>query len=144
VGARCVGVPVRVMRCTACGAELILTNVVPDETVAVRGVEHHSFICLGCHFTERRVVFIKDGREADGPPMSMQAAPRVKRASSRPFGNGPSRDALWLQHIRQQIALFPKQFYRSILMKLRDSLLTVNPIVCRNGSHYARHCYTSA
>ena len=27
------------MRCRSCGAELILTNVVPDDTVAVRGVE---------------------------------------------------------------------------------------------------------
>ena len=70
------------MRCTACSAELILTNVVPDETVAVRGVEHHTFVCSACHVTERRVVFIKGGREADGPPMSMQAARRVKRAST--------------------------------------------------------------
>ena len=70
------------MRCTACGAELILTNVVPDETVAVRGVEHHTFICSGCRVTERRVVFIKDGGEADGPPMPMQAAPRIKHAST--------------------------------------------------------------
>ena len=53
------------MRCTACGAELILTNVVPDETVAVRGVEHHTFVCSACHVTERRVVFIKDGRETE-------------------------------------------------------------------------------
>jgi hypothetical protein len=68
------------MRCTACGAELILTKVVPDHTVAVRGVEHHTFICAGCHVTESRVVFIKDGREADSPPMPMQAAPRIKRA----------------------------------------------------------------
>ena len=30
------------MRCTACGSELILTSVVPDETVSVRGVEHHT------------------------------------------------------------------------------------------------------
>jgi hypothetical protein len=73
---------VKAMLCTACGAELILTNVVPDDTVAVRGVEHHTFICSGCHVTERRVVFIKDGREADAPPMPMQAAPRMKRAST--------------------------------------------------------------
>jgi hypothetical protein len=71
---------VRVMRCTACGAELILTNVVPDETVAVRGVENHTFICSACHVTEHRVVFIKGGRETDSPPMPMQAARRVKRA----------------------------------------------------------------
>jgi hypothetical protein len=73
---------VRAMLCTACGAELILTKVVPDHTVAVRGVEHHTFICSGCHVTERRVVCIKDGREADGPPMPMQAARRIKRAST--------------------------------------------------------------
>jgi hypothetical protein len=70
------------MRSTACGAELILTSVVPDGTVSVRGAEHHTFICSGCHVTERRVVFIKDGREADGPPMPTQAAPRIKRAST--------------------------------------------------------------
>jgi hypothetical protein len=29
-----------------------------------------------------RVVFIKDGRETDSPPMPMQAAPRIKRAST--------------------------------------------------------------
>jgi hypothetical protein len=34
------------MRCSACGAELILTNVVPDDTVAARGVEHHTFHLL--------------------------------------------------------------------------------------------------
>ena len=61
------------MRCRACTGELILTTVVSDDTVAVRGVEHHTFICSGCHVTERRVVFIKDGREADSPPMPTQA-----------------------------------------------------------------------
>jgi hypothetical protein len=70
------------MRCRACGAELILTNVIPDETVAVRGVEHHTFVCSACHVTERRVVFIKDGRETDNPPMPMQAVQRIKRAST--------------------------------------------------------------
>ena len=73
---------VRVMRCTACGAELILTNVVPDDTLAVRGVEHHTFICSGCHVTEHRVVFIKGGRETDSPPMPMQVAQRIRRAST--------------------------------------------------------------
>ena len=66
-------------RCTACGGELILTNVVPDDTVAVRGVEHHTFVCSACHVTERRVVFIKDGRETDGLPTPMQAARHLKR-----------------------------------------------------------------
>ena len=66
-------------RCTACGAELILTNVVPDDTVAVRGVEHHTFVCSECHVTEHRVVLIKDGRETDSPLMPMKAARRVKK-----------------------------------------------------------------
>ena len=70
------------MRCAACGAELILTNVVPDDTVAARGVEHHTFICSACHVTEHRVAFIKGGRDTDSPPMPMQAAPRIKRAST--------------------------------------------------------------
>jgi hypothetical protein len=46
---------VRGMHCTACDAELILTNVVPETTVAVRGFEHHTFSCSGCHSTVRRV-----------------------------------------------------------------------------------------
>ena len=79
--ADCVCVPVRVMRyCTACGAEFILTNVVPDETATVRGVEQHTFVCSECHVIEHRMVFIKDGRETDSPPMPMRAAQRIKPA----------------------------------------------------------------
>ncbi len=61
---------------------MILTNVLPDDTVAVRGVEHHTFVCSGCHVTERRVVYIKDGREADAPPVPMAGAPRIKCPST--------------------------------------------------------------
>ena len=59
------GKGVRGMYCTGCDAELILTNVVPENTVAVRGLEHHTFICSGCHSTVRRVVFMRHGREED-------------------------------------------------------------------------------
>jgi hypothetical protein len=55
--------------------------VVPDDTVALRGVEHHTFVCSECHVTERRVVFTREGREVD-TPMPVQAAPRIKRAST--------------------------------------------------------------
>jgi hypothetical protein len=47
------------MRCTACGAELILMKVVPD---SVPSFEHHTFICSECHATELRVVFTRYGR----------------------------------------------------------------------------------
>jgi hypothetical protein len=32
------------MRCMACGAEMILTNVVQDETMAVPGFEHQTIL----------------------------------------------------------------------------------------------------
>jgi len=62
------GKGVRRMHCTACDAELILTNVVPENTVAVRGFEQHIFSCSGCHSTMRRVVFMRHGREEDPKP----------------------------------------------------------------------------
>ena len=58
---------VRGMHCTACDAELILTNVVPENMVAVHGFfEHHTFSCSECHSTVRRVVFMRHG--AGGRP----------------------------------------------------------------------------
>ncbi|MFZ1095316.1 MAG: hypothetical protein WAN75_39880 [Xanthobacteraceae bacterium] len=65
------------MRCTACGAELILTDVVPDDTARIRGCEHHTFICPGCHVTERRVVLTRHGREDDSMPVPVEALPRI-------------------------------------------------------------------
>ncbi len=62
------------MRCTACGAELILTNVVPDDTATVRGFEHHTFICSACHVTERRVIFTRHGGDDDTQAVPLHAA----------------------------------------------------------------------
>jgi hypothetical protein len=70
------------MNCTACGSELILTNVVPDNTSGLRGVEYHTFVCSACHVTERKLVFIKDGREADSPPTPMRATSPSRRAGT--------------------------------------------------------------
>jgi hypothetical protein len=58
---------VRVMRCMACGAEMILLNVVQDDTMAVPGFEHHTFICSECHDVERRFVFTKQDRDGNSP-----------------------------------------------------------------------------
>ena len=41
---KALGKGVRAMRCAGCGAEVILTNVVPENTVAVPGFEHQT--CL--------------------------------------------------------------------------------------------------
>ena len=64
---KALGRGVGAMRCAGCGAEVILTNVVPENTVAVPGFEHHTFVCSGCHSTVRRVVFMRHGREAGHP-----------------------------------------------------------------------------
>jgi hypothetical protein len=72
-------VGVRPMRCTACGAELILTGVARDDTAHVPGCEYHTFICSACHVTERRVVFTRHGREDDRVPLPAEAARRMPR-----------------------------------------------------------------
>jgi hypothetical protein len=69
------------MRCTECGAELILTKVVPDAAMA-RGFEHHNFICSACHVAAHRVVFMRHGREDDSEPVPMHEAPPTVPAST--------------------------------------------------------------
>ena len=70
------------MRCMACGAEMILTNVVQDDTIGVPGFEHQTFMCSKCHDLERRFVFTKQDRDGDGEPMPERAAPPVAPAST--------------------------------------------------------------
>ena len=71
------------MRCTACGAEMILMNVVRDETMTVPGFEHHTFRCSECHDVERRLAFIKRGRESDAEPIpAVHTAPSIAPAST--------------------------------------------------------------
>ncbi len=65
------------MRCMACGAEMILMNVVEDDTMAVPGFEHHTFMCSECHDVERRLVFTKHALEGDTGPVPVHAAPSI-------------------------------------------------------------------
>jgi hypothetical protein len=44
----------------ACGEEMRLVQVVPDDTMPVPGYEHHTLACPGCHDVERRLVFSRD------------------------------------------------------------------------------------
>jgi hypothetical protein len=66
----------------ACGAEMVLMNVVQDDTMAVPGFEHHTFTCSECQDVEERLVFTKQNRESDTEPMLEQAAPAVAPAST--------------------------------------------------------------
>ena len=45
------------MRCVTCGARMHLVRVVGDDTMIVRGYEHHTFECSACGEVERRLVF---------------------------------------------------------------------------------------
>jgi hypothetical protein len=70
------------MRCMACGGEMILMNVVKDDTMEVPGFEHHTFTCSECRDIERRLVFTKHSREGDAEPAPVQAAPLIAPAST--------------------------------------------------------------
>ncbi len=45
------------MRCMGCGAQMVLTAAVPDETIVVRGFEHQTFRCFDCAITEQKRTF---------------------------------------------------------------------------------------
>ena len=66
----------------ACGAEMLLMKVVQDDTMPVPGFEHHNFMCSGCGDVERRLVFMRHGRERDGEPMPVHFAPPIAPAST--------------------------------------------------------------
>ena len=55
------GVPtasrVGVMRCMGCGAQMVLTAAVPDQTIVVREFEHQTFRCYDCAITEQKRTF---------------------------------------------------------------------------------------
>jgi hypothetical protein len=77
------------MRCMGCGAEMVLTAIVPAETMAVRGFEHQAFRCLDCGETEERLTFTSDtARRAElistvpvmPPPQPDQTIPEIRDA----------------------------------------------------------------
>ena len=92
-------VGVRAMRCMACGGEMILMNVVQDDTMAVPGFEHHTFTCSDCEDTERRLVFTKPSRESDTEPSPVQAAQPVMPAST--VQDEHVAPSVFMQHSRE-------------------------------------------
>ena len=48
---------------------MILVSTVIDDTMAVAGFEHHTFMCSSCGDSERRLVFSRhvEGTEAERP-----------------------------------------------------------------------------
>jgi hypothetical protein len=75
VGPRFVGVTVIVrvgmMRCIACGGEMILTAVVPDDAGMVAGFRHETLHCRVCRDIEHRFVYSRESSEkAESPFIS--------------------------------------------------------------------------
>jgi hypothetical protein len=72
------------MRCMACGEEMRLVQVVPDDTMPVPGYEHHTLACPGCHDVERRLVFSRDLEPVPFEPRPLPpAALRAEAAAAR-------------------------------------------------------------
>jgi hypothetical protein len=62
---------------------MILMKSVPDDTMAVAGFEHHTFMCSGCNDVERRLIFRKCNNPGDGDVVSVHAAPPISPAASQ-------------------------------------------------------------
>jgi hypothetical protein len=59
------------MRCMACGGEMILTAVKPNDAGMVAGFKHESFDCFVCRDTEHGFVFSREASEKpELPPIS--------------------------------------------------------------------------
>jgi hypothetical protein len=76
------------MRCMACGAEMRLMQVVPDDTMMVAGYEHHTLQCTGCDEVERRLVFSREKTPVDSVP-----APPAKRVAPETTGQETERQS---------------------------------------------------
>jgi hypothetical protein len=66
------GTWVLAMRCMACGEEMRVVRVVPDDTMPVAGYEHHTLECPACHEVESRLAFT---REIEPVPVELEPSP---------------------------------------------------------------------
>jgi hypothetical protein len=61
---------------------MMLMQSVRDDTMAVSGFEHHTFMCSDCHDVERRLVFVKPAEQADPEPVTLNTAPSIFPATT--------------------------------------------------------------
>jgi hypothetical protein len=61
---------------------MILVKAVPDDTMAVAGFEHHTFMCSACGDSERRLVFSKHIEESRAGAVPIYAAPSIAPAAA--------------------------------------------------------------
>jgi hypothetical protein len=69
------------MRCMACGGEMILKAVKPDDAGMVAGFRHETLHCLVCRDTEHRFVYSRESSEKPELPL-ISALPQQDVISS--------------------------------------------------------------
>ena len=52
-----------IVRCMACGAEMVLIDTAEDLTKPILGFERETYICSGCGDSDQRTVFNKQAKE---------------------------------------------------------------------------------
>jgi hypothetical protein len=91
------------MRCMVCGEEMRLVQTVPDDTMTVRGFEHHFLNCPGCHDEERRLVFIRQPAPLSPPIETHEISPPIETheidqdfldATLQPIGETSAMDSI--------------------------------------------------
>jgi hypothetical protein len=96
------GTWVLAMRCMACGEEMRVVRVVPDDTMPVPGYEHHTLECPSCHEVECRLAFI---REAEPVPVELEpplAEPEpLEPRQDEPVAaqNSPTAARIWVRAV---------------------------------------------
>ena len=81
------------MNCVACGAEMILVSVVPDETMIVKGFERYTMQCLGCGDQEERFLF--NAANGHAAQMAAQAAAAAVEHAEPPMATA------WLRAVER-------------------------------------------
>ena len=95
--------PTTGLKCPACGAQMHLIKVAPDQTMMLPGYEEHTFECSSCHEHVRRLVFIPRAiapltgermRVPQARPKSPVEAATIKAAWSRALHASPRVKAM--------------------------------------------------
>ena len=93
------------MRCMACGAEMHVVQVVPDNTLMVPGYEHHTLQCSGCNDIERRLVFNREAAEQAAIAAEAESAP-VAPAPAEPMSESANEPVRTPSPWQRAMAMF--------------------------------------
>ena len=99
------------MLCLACGAEMILVQVVKDTTMLVSGYEHHTWQCSGCSTVEQRMTFTREKT-----PTQTASVEPTQTVAVEPTQTAPVEPT----HPEPPAAMFQSSAWAKALEKLRS------------------------